>query len=618
MSNFVTALTEQLRTRLDTDADLTEADVTRLLRVAAEAAGSDWYADLAQRWHQAGDAPSADRDSVEQQLAREALHESEERFRIFSQLTSDFAFALRVKADGSLVQEWATEKFIEITGFEFEEAEIQDDWLSLVYPEDMSVALGFLEALLSGEADTAEFRILTKQGDVRWLKVQCYVERQGILGPGVRIYGAARDITERKRVEETLRQRNRELALLNRAGQAFISTLNLDEVLGTILEEVRHLMKVVACSIWLIDFEKNELVCQAATDPRSDIMLGWRLEMGEGLAGWVAQTGESLNVPNAKVDERHFADVDRQTGLSSRSILSVALWTRERVIGVLQVIDEAIDRFTPAEITLVESLASEAAIAIENARLYTEQQERAAELARALEQQQELDRLKSEFIQNVSHELRTPLTIARGYAELLSSGELGELQPQQREPLNIIVRRIHLLVKMVSDITAILRLEQRRTRPQPVNLSALVQESLTDFQAAADGADLALSVEVAPQLPAVPGDPTELQRVLDNLVSNALKFTPAGGRVDLHLGQEQDTVVLEVADTGIGIPQDKLERVFERFYQVDGSASRRYGGTGLGLALVKEIVEAFGGQVSVSSVIGEGSTFRVTLPVFKD
>jgi PAS domain S-box-containing protein len=175
-----------------------------------------------------------------------------------------------------------------------------------------------------------------------------------------------------KEAEETLRQRNRALEWLNRANGAFSSSLELDEVLTTVLEEARHLLNVNSCSIWLIDRETEELVCWQAADPYSEIMRGWRLAPGQGIAGWVARAGRSMIVADTRTDARHYKGVDQKTGLENRSILSVPLRVKEMVIGVIQVADTAVNRFNAEDQGLFESLAGAAAIAIENARLYEE------------------------------------------------------------------------------------------------------------------------------------------------------------------------------------------------------------------------------------------------------
>jgi signal transduction histidine kinase len=423
-------------------------------------------------------------------------------------------------------------------------------------------------------------------------------------------------------LEQTLknwRAANRNLALLNQASQALSSTLDLDKVLVTVLDEVRRLFGVVASSVWLTDLETGEVVCWQATGPQHEIVCGWRLSPGEGIAGWVVDHGQSLIVPDTWADERHVEEVNQQTGLGLRSIVAVPLRARQDIIGVLQVVDEEVDRFKPADLELLEPLAATAAIAIENARLYAEEIHRAAALARALEQQRELDRLKNEFLQNISHELRTPLALIMGYAELLNSGELGELDADQQGPVAVITRRVRILSKMVNDLIAILTVEAHELSKEPVDLVGMIHAMVSDFRAAAAEAELLLTAEIAAEVPQVSGDPDQLRRVLDNLLGNAMKFTPAGGSIKIRLWQNGDAskqdVVLEVTDTGIGIPPNQLDRIFDRFYQVDGSSKRRYGGVGLGLALVKEIVEAHKGRVVVESVVNEGSTFRVTLPV---
>jgi DNA-binding response OmpR family regulator len=173
-----------------------------------------------------------------------------------------------------------------------------------------------------------------------------------------------------RRAEEALRQRNYELSLLHRASQLLASTLDLDQVLTTIVGEVHLLLNVISCSVWLIDPETHELVCRQAAGSRSEVVRGWRLAPGQGIAGWVARSGESLIVSDTRTDERHFKGVEQQSGVELRSILSVPLRVKDEVIGVLEVLDKEVDRFQPAHLRVAEALAASAAVAVENARLH--------------------------------------------------------------------------------------------------------------------------------------------------------------------------------------------------------------------------------------------------------
>jgi len=185
--------------------------------------------------------------------------------------------------------------------------------------------------------------------------------------------------------------------------------------------------------------------------------------------------------------------------------------------------------------------------------------------------------------------------------------------------MDIIVQRAVMLGQLVDDIMLILEAETQPPDPEPVPIGELALEVVKDFQVAARQSKIGLQAEISSRLPPIRGSRAYIRRVLDNLIGNALKFTPAGGAVTVHLEhQKNGHVVLEVNDTGIGIPADQLDQIFTRFYQIDGSSKRRYGGVGLGLSLVKQAVEAYGGEVTVDSEPGQGSSFTVSLPIFEE
>jgi signal transduction histidine kinase len=247
--------------------------------------------------------------------------------------------------------------------------------------------------------------------------------------------------------------------------------------------------------------------------------------------------------------------------------------------------------------------------------LYADVQKHTSELVQAFTRMQEMDRLKKEFIQNVSHEMRTPLAVVLGYAELLRSGELGELKTEQSGPVSAIVRRLHGLSMMLEDFLVILEVEAGDQAMQSLDMAQLVNTVLAKVESSISQANLNLQLDIAPDLPEISGVSVHLCRVIENLLGNAIKFTPIGGLIRIHLFGDDKEIFLEVSDTGIGIPEDQLSRIFERFYQVDGTSTRRYAGIGLGLALVNEVVQAYGGTVTAESIVGEGSKFTVTLPV---
>jgi signal transduction histidine kinase len=225
-----------------------------------------------------------------------------------------------------------------------------------------------------------------------------------------------------------------------------------------------------------------------------------------------------------------------------------------------------------------------------------------------------LDDLHSTFIQTVSHELRTPLSIIQGYAELLGDGSLGNLAPDQQEAVFVIVDRAYALRTLVERIDILLATEARETTSMPLALDEIVTDLVREKRAAAIQARLTLEVKLEPGLPSVSGDPYHLQQAIDCLLENALKFTPGGGRVEVQVYTEPGWVCLAVTDTGIGMTEEELERIFTGFYQRDRSTTRQYGGVGLGLTLVRAVIEDHGGLIEAESQPGQGSRFTVKLP----
>jgi signal transduction histidine kinase len=249
-------------------------------------------------------------------------------------------------------------------------------------------------------------------------------------------------------------------------------------------------------------------------------------------------------------------------------------------------------------------------------RAEAERERLLADLGSQNERLLELDSLKDEFIALVSHELRTPLTSIRGYLELLLEGEAGELTQEQQQFLGVVERNAHRLLHLVGDLLFLAQLEAGKLNLEvgAVDLAAVASESVETARPLAEEKDVSLTLATGP-VPLMAGDRGRVAQLLDNLVSNAIKFTPEGGRVDVRLRGVDGDAVVEVRDTGFGIPADEQHRLFERFFRSSIASAQAIPGTGLGLAITKAIVEAHGGQIAVASQEGEGTTFKVTLPL---
>jgi two-component system, sensor histidine kinase and response regulator len=447
-------------------------------------------------------------------------------------------------------------------------------------------------------------------------------------GKIIGLVGTSQDITERKSAEGTLEQRNDELALLNKAVQSLNSSLDLDQVLVMILEAVRQLLNVDICSVWLLEPGTDELVCRQSAGPHSEIVRGWRLRRGTGLVGMVAQQGKSLIVQDSLKDERQFKDVDRQSGQSLRSLLTVPLWVREKVIGVLQVASTEPGRLGEAELRTVEPLAATAATAIQNAHLYErawqviEERIQAEETARQAQQAAEAaNRARGEFLSRMSHEIRTPIHGIIGMTQLTLDTHLSD---DQRQYLEMIKSSADSLLEIINDILDFSKIEARRLELEAVefDLRPVVELAANTVAVRAHQKNLELICHIEPDVPTkLVGDPRRLQQVLVNLLGNAVKFTEQG-EIVIHVQVDSETAEkvdlhITVSDSGIGIPEDKQDLIFEAFNQVDGSATRRYGGTGLGLAISRQLVELMGGQIGAESHLGVGSTFHFTIPLSK-
>jgi signal transduction histidine kinase len=414
---------------------------------------------------------------------------------------------------------------------------------------------------------------------------------------------------ENAQLYQQTQQRLEEVSTLYTLAQKMTSSLELPVVLDAIVNILRRVLDCRGCCIFLLDKETRELQIKAAAGIALEGRENVRIHIGEGVSGRVVEQAKPIYIPDAR-QEHDFQYFNHEIC----SLLVVPLITQDRVIGTLSVDDLKMDAFSADVGRLLTIAAAQAAVAIENAQLFERLKERAKKLEEAYTELQEVDRKKDEFVQNVSHELRTPLTFVKAYVELFLEGTLGPITDSQRESLETVIQRTDAITRLVNDILTLKQPDQESMEMVPMVVDELVRAAVRSAEPTAAQAGLAVRAEIVEGLPLVWGDPGRLSQVLDNLLGNAIKFSPNGGTITVRALPVSNAVQVEVADQGIGVPADKLDKIFERFYQVDGSSKRRFAGTGLGLAIVKQIVETHKGKVWVESVEGKGSTFFFMLP----
>jgi signal transduction histidine kinase len=418
---------------------------------------------------------------------------------------------------------------------------------------------------------------------------------------------------ENARLYEGIKRHIEELTALHNIDVAITSTLNLDEVLEAVYRQIREIMNPPTFYIALYNEDRNEVHLRLIVD-QGERLTPFTLRAGEGsgLAGWVVRTRQPLWIRDRDEDTlpAHAVTV----GAPARSMMIWPLIVRDKVVGVMSAQSHAPYAFDDGHWRLFSGIAGQVAIAVENARLYQKLETQTIELARAYNELQEIDRLRTQLVQNVSHEFRTPLSLIKGYVELLLAGDLGSVAENQQTALRVIQERTSTLARLIHNMTTLQSVPREALTLAPTSLVEIARNVLAEFCRPAEEAGIVFHEELPAQVPLVLGDRERLELVLGQLVDNAIKFSPGGGTVIVRVWSEQDRVCVSVADEGIGIPPEHLSQVFKRFYQVNGSTTRRFGGMGIGLALVYEIVETHGGDVAVESEPEKGSTFTISLP----
>ena len=406
----------------------------------------------------------------------------------------------------------------------------------------------------------------------------------------------------------------RRAALLASLARSIAASLDLDTILQTVAEGARELCRSDLSAIALREPDTGDMVFRVRAGVRLHSGDRLTVEMGRGAGGRVLDTGKPFRSDDLSQEPAFADDAGYREIVNTERIVTVMvvpITIDERIEGLLYVDNRTVRPFTDHDEAILTELADHAAIAIRNVRLLAREQ-------RAREEAEAANRMKDEFLATLSHELRTPLNAVLGWAVTLRTARLDPATSARAlEAIERNARAQSQLIEDLLDISRIvsgkLRLEVRIMDPITV-----VEAAIEAMRPAAASKDLALVATLDPRAGPVWGDPDRLQQVVWNLLSNAIKFTPRGGRVDVRLSQVDASVEIAVSDTGQGIAPALLPHVFERFRQADSSSTRTQGGLGIGLALVRHLVELHGGTVTAESPgVDQGATFRARLPLVR-
>jgi signal transduction histidine kinase len=418
------------------------------------------------------------------------------------------------------------------------------------------------------------------------------------------------------KVEERTRELARsvqELRALGEVSQAVNSSLDLPTVLSTIVSYAIQLSGADGGAIYEYDETTQAFHLRAAEKFDDDLMHALRtnpLRLGQGALGRAATAREPVQIHDVRQEDSYQGRLrDVMARSAFRALLAIPFLREDRLIGGLVVLRKIPGAFPADVVALLETFATQSALAIQNARLFREIEEKGQQLAIASQH-------KSQFLANMSHELRTPLNAVLGYTELIRDGIYGEVPDKVREILERVQLSGHHLLSLINDVLDISKMEagQLRLSLDDYAIGDVVQTVFDAVEGLAAEKNLTLAVEVPSDLPSGRGDGRRLAQVLLNLVGNAIKFTEAGG-IRVRVMAAEDAFLVSVTDTGPGISEEDQQKIFEEFHQVDNSSTKQKGGTGLGLSIARRIIEMHGGRIWVESSPGKGSTFWFTLPM---
>ncbi len=606
------------------------ADFDMEFRVVWPDGTTHWIADKARAFLADDGRPlyltGACADITSRKQAAETLRENEERLRaIFNQAAVGIAVA---SLDGRFLD--MNRKFSEILGYTTEELD-NLTFADITDPADLAETVAAVEQLLAGSIPeyALEKRYLRKNGSTVWSLTTVTLLKDAA-GRPQRFIGVIEDITQRKRVEEALREETRVLELLNETGTTLASELDLQAVVQAVTDAATQLSGAAFGAFFYNTTDEHGgafLLYTLSGIPR-EAFEKFGNPRATPLFGPIFRGEAPIRCDDVTVDPR-YGTTPPHRGMPAghpvvRSFLAVPVRSRSGdVIGGLFFGHPRPGVFTERAERLTVGVAAQAGIAIDNARLFEAAQRAAEERKSLLESEraarsaaERMSEMKDEFLATLSHELRTPLNAILGWSQVLRRGSKNEAE--QQKGLETIERNARVQTQLIEDLLDMSRITSGKLRLdiQLLQPGPAIEAAVDTVKHAADAKGIRLETFLDPAAGPISGDHGRLQQIIWNLLSNAIKFTPRDGKVQVVLERVNSHIEISVADTGIGIRPEFIPHMFERFRQGDASTTRKFGGLGLGLSIVKRLVELHGGTVWVKSP-GEdrGTTVTVLLPL---
>jgi PAS domain S-box-containing protein len=472
----------------------------------------------------------------------------------------------------------------------------------------------FWETLLAGGTVTGE--IINKTKDGRLIPIAG--TNSPILDESGKIVGflaVHQDITERKLSEETLKRRNDYLAASSEIGRLVTSTLDLNTIFTRTVNLVSDRFGFYYAAIYIIEETGFNAILREATGEAGEKMKAQRYSIVVGsrsIVGKVAESMQPMLVNDTDVEPLYLPNPYL---LETRSEVAIPLRIGSRIMGVIDIQSTQPHAFTTDDLSVLQSLADQVAVAIDNARSYELSQQLIKDL-------REVDQLKSQFLANMSHELRTPLNSIIGFSRVILKGIDGPVTEMQQQDLTAIYNSGQHLLGLINDILDLARIEAGKMELnfEEVHLAEMATSVMSTAKGLVKEKPIQLVQRVPHDMPTVRGDTMRVRQVLLNLISNASKFTDQGS-IAVEVGVQKGPTgkmeaLISVIDTGPGISAEDQKKLFQAFSQVDGSATRKSGGSGLGLSICANLVQLHGGRIGIHSEVGKGSTFWFTLPLY--